>query len=356
MSAITSLTLSDFGALSGLVADAASTRQKLDQLTEQASSGYVAQNYAGLGSGASVSLDLNPVLGHLQTWQNNIAAATGNMQVTQGAMTQIQQIASDLLTQLNNLPGTDGSEIDTIAASARDDLSQVANLLDSTNGNTYVFAGTDSANPPVPNPDAITSSGFFTQIAAALGNLATAGPSATAAATLAIASSNASGTTPFSATIGSIPVIQTEASQTQQTGLLANANAAVASTGSSTTGSYMRDLMRALATVGSLSSSQQNDPGLTALVQDTRTSLTGAISAMAEDVGVLGNQQTTLTTDAQTLQQTATALTTQLSSVQDVDMAQTLSNITQVQTQLQASYQLISNMSGLSLAKFLPAG
>ncbi len=55
------------------------------------------------------------------------------------------------------------------------------------------------------------------------------------------------------------------------------------------------------------------------------------------------------------MQQTSTALSAQLSSVQDVDMAQTLSTITQVQTQLQASYQLISNVSGLSLAKFLPS-
>ena len=356
MSGISSLSSSDYGSLASLVADASATSKKLDLLTAQASSGDVATSYAGLGAGASVSLNLNPALGHLQTWQNNIAAATGNMQVTQTAMTQIQQIASDLLSQLNGLQGADGSEIDTIAASARDDLSQVANLLDSTNGTTYVFAGTDSANPPVPNPDSITSSGFFTQIAAAVANLGTAGASATSAAVLAIGSSNAAGTTPFSATIGSIPLIQTGDGQMQPIGLLANANATVTSTGTSTTGSYMRDLMCALATVGSLSSSQQNDPGLTDFVQDTRTGLTGAISAMAEDTGVLGNQQTTLTTDSTTLQQTSTALTTQLSSVQDADMAQTLSNITLVQNQLQASYQLISNMSALSLAKYLPAG
>ena len=60
---------------------------------------------------------------------------------------------------------------------------------------------------------------------------------------------------------------------TVQLGLLASGNVAVSSTGSSTTGSYMRDLMRALATVGSLSSTQQNDPGFQALVQDTRSSL-----------------------------------------------------------------------------------
>ncbi len=297
MSGISPLSTSDYGSLTTLVADSASISRKLDQLTEQASTGDVASTYAGLGASASASLDLNPQLANVATWQNNINAATGDMQVTQTAMTQIQSIASDLLGQLNSLEGADGSAIDTVAATARDQLAQVANLLDSTNGSTYVFAGTDSSNPPVPNPDSISSSGFYTQIAAAVANLGTNGASATAAATLAIASSNATGTTPFSSTIGSVPVIQTGNDQMQHTGLVANANSYVASTGGSTTGSYMRDLMRSLATVGSLSDSQQNDPNLSALIQDTRTSLTGAINAMAEDTGVLGNQQSALSTE-----------------------------------------------------------
>ena len=37
-------------------------------------------------------------------------------------------------------------------------------------------------------------------------------------------------------------------------------------------------------------------------------------------------------------------------------MAQTLSDLSLVQTQLQSSYQLISGQSGLSLVKFLPLG
>jgi hypothetical protein len=37
-------------------------------------------------------------------------------------------------------------------------------------------------------------------------------------------------------------------------------------------------------------------------------------------------------------------------------MAQTLSDLTLTNTQLQASYQLIAGESGLSLVKFLPVG
>jgi flagellar hook-associated protein 3 FlgL len=216
----------------------------------------------------------------------------------------------------------------------------------------------------VPDPDNILSSGFYTQIASAVGNLGTVGASATAAATLAVASSNAAGTSPFSSYMSQppatlqaqMPQVQTGQGQTVTVGLLASANTSVASIGSSTTGSYMRDLMRALATVGSLSRAQQSDPGFEALVEDTMTSVNGAINAMAQDTGVLGNTQSALNTTQSTLADTQTALTSQVSSVQDVNMASTLSNLSLVETQLQASYQVIAAVSQLSLVKFLPAG
>lgn len=349
-----------YGILPTLIANSTSVHQQLDTLTEQASTGLVAQTYAGLGGEASVSLNLNPQLTALQTYQNDIGQATGSMAVTQTAMTQIQQIASTFAADIPNLNGLNASEVDSIAAQARTALQEVAGLLDTQDGSNYVFGGQDSANPPVPSPDDILSSGFYTQINAAVAGLSANGATATAAATLTIASSNAIGTSPFSAYMSqpasaiSPPVVQTGEGGTVQTGLLASANSVAVSSGTSTTGSYMRDLMRALATLGSLSSSQVNDTGFAALVQDTGTSLNGVVSAMATDVGILGNTQSTLTATQTQLSDTATALTGQLSSVQDVNMAQTISSLTSMQTQLQTSYRLISGETSLSLVNFLP--
>ena len=116
----------------------------------------------------------------------------------------------------------------------------------------------------------------------------------------------------------------------------------------------MRDVLRALATIGSLSSGQANVTGFQDLVQDTRISLTGAVSAMNQDIGVLGNVQSSITQTQSRLSDTQTVLTAQASSAEDVDMASTLSQISLVQTQMQASYQLIAGESALSLVKFLP--
>lgn len=109
---------SGYGILPTLIASSTSVHKQLDTLTEQASTGLVAQTYAGLGGDASVSLDLNPQLSALQTYQNNISQATGSMQVTQTAMTQIQQIAATFADDIPNLNGLNPSEVDSIASQA----------------------------------------------------------------------------------------------------------------------------------------------------------------------------------------------------------------------------------------------
>jgi flagellar hook-associated protein 3 FlgL len=374
MSGITgAVSPSDCGMMSSLVANATSVKQKLDQLTNQVSTGLVGNTYAGLGSGASVSLNLRPQIASMQTWQNNVDASTGRMSVAQTALTQIQSIAANFYAQLNNMEGVDSSEIDSVAANARDALGQVTEALDAQYGSTYVFAGQDTSNPPVPDSDNILTSGYYTQISAAVAGLATNGAAATANATYAVATSNAVGDSPFStflsqpyATVqASLPMVQVGQNQTETVGLPASANGMIPDCPLGTptidggppvsTGSYMRDVLRAMATIGSLSSSQVSTPGFTDLVQDTRISLSGAITAMAQDAGAMGNVQSSLTATQTQLSDTQTALTGQVSSAEDVDLAATMSQLSLVQTQMQASYQLIATMNGLSLAKFLPA-
>lgn len=365
---------SNYGAMNTLVAQANTVKQKLDKLTDQASSGLIGNTYAGLGTGAATSLDLRPQIANLQTWQNNVDVATGRVSTAQSALGSIESIASNFYAQLNNLEGADSSEIDSVAANARDALKQVAGLLDTQEGGIYVFAGQDSGNAPVPNSDNILNSGFYTQINTAVNGLAANGAANTANATFAVAVSNAAGTSPFStflsqpyaAVQAALPSVQVGQTHQETTGIPASANGLIPTSppGPTTivggpvasTGSYMRDVLRALATVGSLTSGQANAQGFQQLVQDTRVSMSGAITALNEDSGVLGNVQSSINATQTQLADTKTVLTAQVSSAEDVDMASTLSQIALVQTQMQASYQLIAGMSSLSLVKFLPIG
>ncbi len=343
-------------------ADAATlVRRKLDALTRQTGDGLKSETFGGLGSGAAAALSLNAALGRVETWQANADRIGGRLDAAQSALAQIGSIASDFFARTNDLNGLNAQSVDSVAAAARDALRQVAGLLDTSFGDVYVFAGSDSANPPVPDPDGILSGGFYTGINAAVANLAASGSAATAAATLAIASSNAAGTSPFStqlsqpaaALAGERPVVQVGAGRFVPVGVLASANADIASLGGSTTGSYTRDIMRALATLGSLSSAQIPAAGFAGLVRDVHDSLGGAITALSSDSGVLGDRAKALTDTSQRLGDAAVALKDQIGNAQDVDMADTMTRLSAAQTQLQASYQLMSALRSLSLANFL---
>jgi flagellar hook-associated protein 3 FlgL len=181
---------------------------------------------------------------------------------------------------------------------------------------------------------------------------------------MATATSNDAGTSPFSTTL-SQPAAALEAlkdrvpvgeGRSVQVGILASANSDATSTGAATTGAHMRDILRALATLGALSSDQMGDPAFAELVADTRTGLEGAISALAVDAGVLGNRQAALAEADTRLGETATVLQGQVANVEDVDMADVLSRLSLTQTQLQASYQLLGGLQSLSLTNFLAIG
>ena len=354
--------VSGYGLLGRVVADSAQTKQQLDTLTEQISSGVISETYAGLGGSASAALTLQSAVAQQQVWSANIGAVTGQLGVAQTALQQIGSIASSFYSQANSLNASlDPGAVGSLAASAQSALIQVADLLDTTDGGDYVFAGQDNQNPPVPDPDDILSSGFATQIGAAVGNLAGAGAAATISATLGIAASNAAGTSPFSAELsqpaatlaGLSASVQTGAGVSQPVGILASANLAATSGGSSTTGSYVRDILRGLATLGSLNSGMISTTGFSQVVADAATSLNNAVSALNADAGVMGDQQTALTAQQTEIGDTTTALQGQLSTTEDVDMASALSQLSAVQTQLQASYQLIAGMQDLSLTKYL---
>jgi hypothetical protein len=137
-----------------------------------------------------------------------------------------------------------------------------------------------------------------------------------AAVTAQINNRTLGGTSPFSAYLSqpyavlqaNLPVVQVGQNQTEPVGIPASANGLIPDLPNAntipppvpplpstipggppaSTGSYMRDVLRALATIGSLSSAQASDPGFASLVQDTRISLSGGVAAMAQDAGALG--------------------------------------------------------------------
>ena len=149
---------SEYTLLSNLVDNSTTVRNQVALVQEQVASGRVSDTYAGLGNQARTSLDLRPQIQHYASWQRNIDAATGRLEVSQSALTSINTIASKFFAQVNSIDTSNPTSVAGLAQSAKSALQQVADLVNSKSGDAFVFAGTDSANAPLPSTDPISSS------------------------------------------------------------------------------------------------------------------------------------------------------------------------------------------------------
>lgn len=349
------------GVLGRLISELSMNRSRLDTVNIQISSGQITDRLSGLGTEVGRVLSLHLSMSAISAWRNSIETSNARTDVTLLAMDRIIAISSEFYAKTNNMNGLNATNIDSTAAAARSSLKELAGLLNTKDGNVFVFSGQDTANPAVPGSENILSSGFYTQIAASIASLSTSGAAVTATSTLAIASSNATGTSPFSDFL-SQPASNLQGLRTglalahqyhEYVGILASANAESTSSGTSTTGSYMRDLMRSLATIGSMNSSQIGDTGFAELVEDTRTSLRGAIDAMATDAGILGDTRARLHKMSELAGTHVLSATDQANEIEGIDMASAIAQLTDVQAKIQASYQIISSLRELSLARYL---
>jgi flagellar hook-associated protein 3 FlgL len=337
------------GLLGTLVSNSASIQNQLSTLTEQSSTGLVAQTFGGLGSGAQVALDLSPQLAQVSAYTQNIDSATTNLNLTTQVLGQLEGIASTFYSATLSLSTGTSGELSTLASQAQQALGQVQNLLNTQSGANYLLAGQDTANPPAPDT---AFNAYVTSVQTAVAGLPTAGAAATEAATLAAATTGS----PFSSTLGTAP--QTMAvgfGVTARIGVVAGQNAYAPSSTTGSTGSYVKDLIRSLSTIAALNSAPVSaSAGFTTLVADTHTDLGNAVSAINDETAGVGTALQSLTADQTNLGNTKLALTKQISNVENVDAAATATALTQAQTQLQISYKLIATMQSLSLLQYLP--
>ena len=328
-------------------------------LQGELSSEVLSDSYAGLGDQTYQALNLQPHITEIAGWQTNVTSAQNALGVTQTAMSQITTIATDLQTSLTSLRGDkSATNVSVAALQARQSLTELASLMNTQNGSRYVFAGNASGTAPVTDPSAITTGSFFQTIAARVAAVGTTGAAGVEAATVAAAADNTAGQSVFSSALS---VSATQAATITHTVTVGDQDHVpvgfVATQGGnatpSSTGSSIRDLMRALAVVGSLDQADPSSSGFATLVDDTGTQMTGVSDSLNLSVASLGQMQEQLTGRATTLSHVSDALTAQLGSVKDSDPATLSAQITDTQNQLQASYSLIADMKGMSLASYL---
>jgi flagellin-like hook-associated protein FlgL len=398
--------------------NATQLRDRITVLGEQVSTGRKGKTYAAVGVDAPKALNLRSEINRRETYQTTINQTLSKIGVSQDVLNRIGEIAQKFNANTARLLGAaKPEEIQIQAAQAEAAMVEVATLLNEQLNGEYLFGGSDSHNPPIPNPQTIATSGMGAQIITAVGTLSGSNVATVLADTKSLAQSNGATVTPFSDFLrttqwagttpyavgdlivnngniyrattagnsaaaggptgtgtgigdgtatwdwvkaGSIagatePRVNILGNDNDRVayGIHANRNAAIVSTGE-TTGSWARDLLRGLASIAGLTPDKaQLGNDYTTFVTTVRKGLESAVDALALERGSLGLTETRLKGMASFHESVSTSLTLQLSNLEEVDMAKTITSFQTTQSQLEASYRALAISQQLSLTRFL---
>jgi flagellar hook-associated protein 3 FlgL len=294
---------SSYGTLDRMLASAGSLRDQYATLQQQTTSGLVSQSYAGLASVSSQVLDLTAATSQNDAYTHAITQAQGKASVMQNALSQLSTLVSSMATSALSVSGsTSASAVTSMAQQAGQALSQLVSVLNTTYGGDYVFAGADTSHAPaalapltpLPSPGATFSVSFAASVTVQIG------PS--------------------------------------QSVIL----------GSSATSGAISSIVQQLVVMANSTS-----PANSTAMQTAAATLTSAGDTLAQGSGQIGLAQNAMTAATASYSSMQTILASQLSGLVNVDMATAISHLQTVNSQLQASYKVLGEVSSLNLASFL---
>lgn len=299
--------VSTYGLNSTVLAAATQLQARLAAADVQEASGLVGQTYGDLGSQAGYVLDLRGEIGQSRVWADNATSAGDKVQAMYSAVGDMVDVMTSLRSVVSS--AISSGDVSTLNTEASAVLAQLAELMNTEEGGSYLFAGSRTDTAPVD------------------------------VGTAAYAASTAWST----------------ASTSYYTGndLLASVEVGTGRTityGVSADNSAFEEALRVANVAASYTGS---GTAATTLLQNVYDIATSAISA-------LGDVQGTLSVDASQFTQIQEHQTSYLSLVetmvddtQSVDTAAVAEQVSNYQAQLEASYSALAAITKVHLTNYL---
>ncbi|HSZ75534.1 MAG TPA: flagellin [Rhizomicrobium sp.] len=287
----------------------------LNTSEQQVASGKVADTYSGIGDKTAVLEAARSAANKSSALQSTLQLAVNQTNLQDTQVTQLSSLADQLRQDVTTaLSNNDASTLMSQAQGIFDQAQQILNAQDA-NGN-YLYGGDKDTTPPV----TVNS----------LSDLASLG---------SVSQAFANGSTAKSVNTGD--------GQTVQVGLLA-----------SDLGTQLFSSLQQIAQFNAGANgnfgqgvSQAQSTFLTTQVNNAKTASTNLNTAAAQN-GDVYNQLNDAVTQQQSLN---TLYTGFVSNLEDVNMAQAATQLSQNQTALQAALQVTAQLSQVSLLNYLPA-
>jgi flagellar hook-associated protein 3 FlgL len=289
-------------------------RSQADDLQQQVSTGLKSPDYSGLGAGASQVANLQASVTHRQAYLDTITTVQQRVQEQSTVLSSVESLAQSFSQGLSSAFSTSPS---TIQTQAKAFLQAVTDSLNTSDGNRYLFSGSLTSTAPVditklPNP----------------GSLGTAVNQPVPAG--------------YYAGNDTVPQAKIDDNVTLPYGVTADNSA-------------LETIIRVANYLANLppGSPSSTNPADVAAVNQATTLMTQGITGLQQIEGKLSLQSSQLQHVQQSHQNFINLAQTNIQGLESVDPATAITQLNQVETDLQASYQSISALQQLSLVNYL---
>ncbi len=301
---------------SQIIAFLQQNQSQLDKLSAEVSSGVVAQNYSGIAPQSENLVNLKAQVASQQDFNNTINTVQARLQIANLSIAQIQKSVEGFRELIPN--GAFSTQQPTVQTQAKQLLLQVQGLLNVQDGTRYIFSGTAANTPPVD-----------------ISQLPTSPPS------LAAPVNGPPSSGGYYAGGGPIPPAKIDTQFTINYGITAqDANA-------------FEPIIRVLNFIANTPSFSPASATDQANLQTCANLLDGADGALTTMGGNIGLQEAQLASTQALHTNTINVAQNGISSIQSADQATVITQLNQLDTQIQASYAATSQIDKLSLVNFL---
>ena len=143
--------VSNFALLNNTIQDVGDVQRQLATLQEQISSGLKSKTFQGLGGQVEQFSQLDARIGAATNYQANNNIGIARLQTADNALQQIIDVVDELEDLIIQARSPGGSTAIGLRGQAEELLKTLAGQLNTTFGDKYIFGGTNTDVPPVPD-------------------------------------------------------------------------------------------------------------------------------------------------------------------------------------------------------------
>jgi flagellar hook-associated protein 3 FlgL len=321
-----------------------SIQKQINRLQQQTTSGYKANVYGDLGAQASLDINLRNQGARIDSFKTNISFLKIRAQVVDQNLSTIRDTAQSL-HDLTLSAGTFDAGRQNILNQARTTVTQITQQLQVNVDGRFLFAGVSTDAAPMVSDQTLLAQ-VRTAIQTALS--AVPAPADQAAAIKAAVDGVFATTANFYTGGGQLPPTEVDAGLKLSLGITGDNQAFIDTLKGAYTMAALDMPVDAPATPPAL-----DRPTFDKVIRDAASQLSTGISKVQDLVALNGANQASLETIDQQHDQTSTLLQSQIDDIEQVNLADVSTRLTQLTTQLQASFQLTAQLKSLSLVNFL---